>query len=364
MIATIIGGTGTLAKHVVPILLQNPQIRRIRLLSRGEHAQSELQEKWRNERIDFFVGDCRDRERMEKATEDCSIVFHFAAMKSVDKAEYDPWEAIQTNIEGTKNVIEACLKNQVERAIFTSTDKAVAPLNIYGASKLCAEKLFIQANIGKHRTRFAVCRYGNVLGSNGSVLNKWRTSLERMEPLQITHEEMTRFFILPENAAQFVVTSAYQMQGGEVFVPKMKSTTMINLARCFMELQGKKWQLEDAKWVGVRPGEKMHEVLISDDEVVLTTDAESHYIRWPNENLFPVMQHGKRVTKGFTSQTAERFSLQELRELICKSELGLLLKLDPRTWERSTTSKKPSKESKIPAPMPLSSSCSQTNLPM
>lgn len=322
MIILICGGTGTLGKHVIPLLLKNPRVERIRVLSRGEHTQMELQEKWKKERVDFFVGDIRDRERMIQASRDCDRLFHFAAMKSVDKAEYDPWEAVQTNIYGTKNIIDACLQNDIERAIFTSTDKAVAPLNIYGASKLVAEKLFVQANIGKHRTRFAVCRYGNVLGSNGSVLQKWRKKLATSQNLPLTHEEMTRFFILPQKAAEFVVECMDEMDGGEIFIPKMKSTTMVNLARAFMKSEGKKFQMAQAEWIGIRPGEKMHEVLISDDEIYLTTDVGSRFIRWPNENLFPYALRGKKVQKGFTSLNAERFTEGELGELIeCPSAL-------------------------------------------
>ncbi len=275
-IVLIVGGTGTLGKNCIPILLQNPQIERIRILSRGEHTQMEMHEALSEEarkRIDFFIGDCRDRERMLHASQGAHLVFHFAAMKSVDKAEYDPWEAVQTNIIGTKNVIEACLQNQVEKAIFTSTDKAVAPLNIYGASKLVAEKLFIQGNIGKSRTRFSVMRYGNVIGSNGSVLTKWKTKIEAGKKIEITDAEMTRFFISPKNAAKFVVDSSERATGGEVFIPKMKSCTMINLARALFTYLGvNKSPLDEADFVGIRPGEKMHEVLISSDEVELSTD--------------------------------------------------------------------------------------------
>lgn len=327
MIAVLIGGTGTLGKQVLPLLLSNPQIERVRILSRGEHIQVhwwEAMDASTRARVDFFVGDCRDRERMIKATKHAQVVFHLAAMKSVDKAEYDPWEAVQTNIMGTKNVMEACLENGVEKAIFTSTDKAVAPLNIYGASKLVAEKLWIQGNIGRHRTRFSVCRYGNVLGSQGSVLSKWKKAYEAKMPICITHEEMTRFFLLPKQAAEFVVTSVQQMTGGEVFVPKMKSTTLMNLARAFVELQGAALNPDDVNWMGIRPGEKMHECLISPDEVGLVTDDQSRFIRWPEKNLFPVQRRGLSIQFvpeslaqfGYTSFVAERFSMEELKELI------------------------------------------------
>jgi len=313
MIVCIIGGTGTLAKALIPLLVKNPQISRIRVLSRGEHRQIEMMEEFQGLPIDYLVGDVRDAERIKRATEGCSVVFHFAAVKSVDAAEYNPWEAVLTNIVGTKNVIEACYANNVESALFTSTDKAVEPLNIYGASKLCAEKLFIQANIGKHKTKFAVCRYGNVLGSQGSVLTKWKRALEKGEKIKITDEAMTRFFITPQKAAELVNTCYYEMRGGEVFIPKMKSVTMINLARAFI---GKDFKLDQVEWMGIRPGEKLHEVLVAQSEASLTTDAGSKYIRWPELQLYPVQKHGDCIKKGFTSQSADRFTESELKELL------------------------------------------------
>lgn len=319
MRAIIFGGTGTLAKHVIPILLQNPQIERLRLLSRGEHAQTEMLEKMDSEtrsRVDFFIGDIRDSERVLRASEGCDLAFHFAAMKSIDHAEYNSSEAVAINILGTQNVISAVQKNRVAKAIFTSTDKAVAPLNIYGATKLCAEKLFIAGNIGAHSSRFSVVRYGNVLASHGSVISKWKTRSREKKKLQLTHEEMTRFFILPDHAAKFVIDCSYQAHGAEVFVPKMKSCSMISLLKAFGDVMGEKIDLSDVEWIGVRPGEKMHEVLISEDEISLVTEHEGKYIRWPNANLFPVLRRGVAIEKGFTSYTAERFTHEELKEMI------------------------------------------------
>lgn len=329
MIVLIVGGTGTLAQAMIPLLLKNPQIERLRLLSRGEHAQTLLQEKLGDlkERVDFFVGDCRDEARIKKASEHCQQVFHFAAMKSIDKAEYDPWEAVQTNIQGTKNVIEACLKNQVEKAIFTSTDKAVSAINCYGATKLVAEKLWIQANIGKHRTRFSVGRFGNMLGSNGSVFHKWKRQLEQGKALSITHEEMTRFFLLPSEAAEFILRSIETMRGGEVFIPKMKSSSMLVLAKAFQEWFTKEQEsldLTSVDWMGLRPGEKMDECLISPDEVDLITEEDTQFIRWPEMNLFAHQKRGEPLLmdpkfmkqKGFTSKLAERFTIEELKGMI------------------------------------------------
>jgi UDP-N-acetylglucosamine 4,6-dehydratase len=344
LIVLLIGGSGSLGKHMIPVLMQNPQIDRIRIMSRGEHTQMEMQDslpkEWR-QKIDFFVGDVRDMARVEEASKDCQMVYHLAAMKSVDKAEYDPWEAVLTNIIGAKNVIEATKKNHVSKAIFISTDKAVNPINIYGASKLVAEKLFIQANIGKHPTLFSVCRYGNVFGSNGSVVKKWKEQIATSKKLKVTHEEMTRFFLLPTEAAKFVVHRSYEARGGEVFIPKMKSTTMLNLARAFADSIGKTLSIEDIDWIGIRPGEKMHEALIAPDEVELTTDCVECFIRWPNQNLFPVLKKGTPVDKAFTSHNAERFQLDELKEMITWEYESSQKWVQPMP-EKSNMPKKPS----------------------
>lgn len=312
MIVSLIGGSGTLGKQVVPLLLNNPVIERIRILSRGEHTQMRLAEIFKGKPVDFFIGDVRDAERVKRATERCDAVFHFAAIKSVDGAEYNPWEAVLTNVIGTKNVIEACYANRVSKAIFTSTDKAVEPLNLYGATKLVAEKMFVQANIGRHDTKFSVCRYGNVLASQGSVIEKWAKAIEENKRIQITDEAMTRFFISPKRAAEFVVNCFHEMRGGEVFIPKMKSVSMINLARAYI---GPGFKLEDVDWLGIRPGEKLHEVLVGACETNVTTDCGNKYIRWPETRLFPTEQYGKCIEKGFTSQNAERFTEGELEEL-------------------------------------------------
>lgn len=351
MIVLVIGGTGTLGKHVLPLLLANPQVERVRILSRGEHTQMQMWESLDQAaqgRVDFFVGDCRDRERLLHASRDCLQVFHFAAMKSVDKAEYDPYEAVLTNVQGTKNVIEACLANGVERAIFTSTDKAVAPLNIYGATKLVAEKLFIQANIGRHRTRFSVMRYGNVLGSQGSVLAKWKEAAARAEPLFLTAGQMTRFWLLPIEAAHFVVQMAQKMQGGEVFIPKMKASSMEALFRAFEAWKGEPLA---AHTIPMRPGEKEHEVLLSPDEVALSTETEDALIRWPNQNLFPVLRVGTPVLRPYRSDTAEPFRPEELRRML-ECQLGSSPRSAPPTWANGPIAKNSSIDARTLASTP------------
>lgn len=303
----VIGGTGTLGRVVVKRLLDDSSIDRIRVLSRSEHSQISMAREINSDRIDYFMGDVRDRDRMVLASKDCDTVFHFAATKSVDKVEYNPFESVLTNIIGTQNVIHACRANNVRQAVFTSTDKAVAPVTMYGACKLCAEKLWIQANIGSFTTCFAAVRYGNVLGSQGSVVEKWRSG----GPFKITDPNMTRFFMRIEQAAEFVLFAWKHMNGGEVFIPKMKSTTVKEL---FHAVVGN----EPYETIGRRDDEKIHEQLISEDERGLITAFAKHFIRWPATKHFRVDINGTPVEMppgGFTSENAERFSVEELIKL-------------------------------------------------
>jgi len=330
-VACLIGGSGTLGKALTEHILQTKSFDRIRILSRGEHRQIELQEKFSNDPVDFFIGDCRDLERMLRATQGCDTVFHLAAMKSVDKAEYDPWEAVQTNIIGTRNVLRSCVRNQVRHAIFTSTDKAVAPVNIYGASKLVAEKLWIAGNIGHHKTKFSACRYGNVVGSQGSVIEKWFSAAKSSKPIKITSGSMTRFFITVKRAAEFVHDCAEKMSGGEVFIPKMKSLEMWKLAQIFQKMYGC-----DISNMETRPGEKIHECLISEDELDLVTDIGHYYVRWPEKNLWPFEKVGFAIKDAFTSFTADRFNDEEIKEMI-QCVLASSQKWEVLTTENGTT---------------------------
>lgn len=306
MIITIIGGTGTLANALVPLLFDAYPNSRIRVLSRGEHRQLEMQMRLNNKRLDFLVGDVRDYQRVYKAVEGSGIVFHFAAMKSVDKAEYDPREAILTNIKGTENVVDACRYQKVHRAIMTSTDKAVQSVNLYGATKLVAEKIFVLGNLGFHGSKFSVCRYGNVAGSQGSILDRFRN----YDEIEITEPKMTRYFISKKDAAMFVLSSLHMMNGGEIFIPKMKSCELGELAKAM----GKPFKI-----VGERPGEKMHECLIAKEEMRFVTDIGDRLVRWPSHELFPFKKWGKEVDmEEMTSLGAPKFSPLELKEL-CKA---------------------------------------------
>ena len=307
----LIGGAGTLGSHLIPILLKSPYVSRIRVLSRGEHRQKLLQDRLNSDRVDFFLGDIRDKDRVRRATQDCESVFNFAAIKSIDRAEYDPEETIKTNIHGTLNVISCCRKEGVKRAVFTSTDKAVAPVNLYGGTKLVAEKLFIQGNIGSHPCRFSCMRYGNVLSSQGSVIEHWNRQSDNLEQLTLTDPDMTRFFISPTQAAQFIYDRWGEMQGGEIFIPKMKATTTFNLMKEF-------FPTNEFHVTGKRPGEKDHERLISEDEKEYVTDCGAYWVRWPSHPLFPFSRHGDIPQEGeqaYQSQHAPLFKDNELKEM-------------------------------------------------
>lgn len=321
MVILVTGGTGSLGKVLIPKLLSEFDCR-IRVLSRDEHKQTYLQEQW-GHKVDFFIGDIRDRDRVVMAAKGCNLLLHLAAMKSVDKAEYNPNEAVSINILGTQNVVYAALQNKIPNNIMTSTDKAVEPLNIYGASKLTAEKLWIQSNCysGQDNVHFSCVRYGNVLGSAGSVIEKWnKCILEKRVPM-ITNAEMTRYFILQRHAADFVIKAIKEMHGGEVFVPRMKSTTMIDLWNAFAKVKGLSGFMAQPQESGVRPGEKMHEMLISKHEVLYTTIVLNEYfIRWPNDGLFAFNKRGEKLSdyfkNGYDSQITERFTDIELQDMI------------------------------------------------
>lgn len=313
MIALVTGGTGTLGKALIPLLLKSG-VERVRVLSRDEHKQIKLHNEWNDDRIDWLLGDVTDAERVWYASRGVGHVYHLAATKSVDWIEYNPNQAIATNIIGTQNVVKACVDNGVQKAIFTSTDKACDPVNTYGASKQVAEKLFIQSNCyGGGKTHFMCVRYGNVMASNGSVIEKWKRSLETGARPMLTDGHMTRFFISPDMAARFVHSAMESGEGGEVFIPKMKSTTVEDLYRAFCHV----YEVDvEPRIIGVRPGEKMHESLVSPHEVQYVTDVGFSFVRWPSHDVFHVKRNGDPVNEVPTSFEAERLSIGELSELI------------------------------------------------
>ena len=273
----VTGGTGSFGKKFIEILLKEHSPAKVIVFSRDELKQHEMRVGGFNQpNIRYFIGDVRDRERMIRAFHGVDIVIHAAALKQVPACEYNPMEAIKTNILGSSNVVDAALENGVAKVLALSTDKAVNPVNLYGATKLAAEKLLIQSNAyaGGRSTRISCVRYGNVVGSRGSVVPLFLKQRES-GTVTITDERMTRFWISLEQGVRFVIRCVEQMEGGEVFVPKIPSMTMLDLAKaiapnCKVEM------------IGIRPGEKLHEVLISEDESRTTVELDDMYVVQPS----------------------------------------------------------------------------------
>jgi UDP-N-acetylglucosamine 4,6-dehydratase len=280
-VVLITGGTGSFGKKLTRIMLDEYNPSKIIVYSRDELKQHEMRAAgYDATNLRYFIGDVRDLDRMRRAFEGVDIVIHAAALKQVPACEYNPMEAIKTNILGSSNVIDAALDAGVERVVALSTDKAVNPVNLYGATKLAAEKLFIQSNsyAGGRKTRFSCVRYGNVVGSRGSVVPVFLRQRENGE-ITITDDRMTRFWISLEQGVRFVIRCAENMHGGEVFVPKIPSMAIIDLAKAIAP---------EAKVnvIGIRPGEKLHEVLISEDEARTTVELEDMFVVQPAEALW------------------------------------------------------------------------------
>ncbi|OJX45944.1 MAG: UDP-N-acetylglucosamine 4,6-dehydratase (inverting) [Chloroflexi bacterium 44-23] len=280
-VVLVTGGTGSFGKKMVRILLDEYHPAKVIVYSRDELKQHEMRVAgYQDANLRYFIGDVRDLDRMRRAFEGVDIVIHAAALKQVPACEYNPMEAIKTNILGSSNVIDAALDAGVERVIALSTDKAVNPINLYGATKLAAEKLFVQSNsyAGGRKSRFACVRYGNVVGSRGSVVPVFLRQRDNGE-VSITDERMTRFWISLEQGVRFVIRCVEQMHGGEVFVPKIASMSIVDLAKSIAP---------DAKInvVGIRPGEKLHEVLISEDEARTTVELDDMFVVQPAEALW------------------------------------------------------------------------------
>jgi UDP-N-acetylglucosamine 4,6-dehydratase/5-epimerase len=268
----VTGGTGSFGKKFVEIMLRNYQPQRLVVFSRDELKQHEMRTSgFDHPSMRYFIGDVRDVERLKRALAGVTVVVHAAALKQVPACEYNPFEAIQTNIMGARNVIDAAIDQGVRRILALSTDKAVNPINLYGATKLCAEKVFVQANAyaGAKNTRFSCARYGNVVGSRGSVIPIFLEQRRRGK-ITITDPRMTRFWLTLEQGVKFVIRCLEQMHGGEIFVPKIPSMRLLDLAEtiapgCQVEI------------IGIRPGEKLHEVLVSEDESRHTLETEDMY---------------------------------------------------------------------------------------
>ncbi len=293
----VTGGTGSFGKKFTKILLAEKNLKKIIIFSRDELKQHEMRVAGFNDpRLRYFIGDVRDRERLVRAMHGVDIVVHAAALKQVPACEYNPMEAIKTNIQGTSNVIEAALDAGVGKVLSLSTDKAVSPANLYGGTKLVAEKLVIQSNnyAAGTSTRYSCVRYGNVVGSRGSVVPlflKQRAS----GVITITDERMTRFWLSLEQGVHFVINCIDEMQGGEVFVPKIPSTKVVDLARAIAPDA-------EIKIIGIRPGEKLHEDLLSADEARNSVERESMYIVKPPQTLWKrdMRYKGNPLPEGFS----------------------------------------------------------------
>ena len=299
----ITGGTGSFGKKYTEILLKKYKPKRVVIYSRDELKQYEMAQMFKDKAMRFFIGDVRDYKRLRTAMNGIDYVIHAAAMKHVPIAEYNPMECIKTNIDGAQNVIDASLECGVSKVIALSTDKACNPVNLYGATKLASDKLFVAANniVGDKKTRFSVVRYGNVVGSRGSVVPLFKKLITQGEKeLPITHEKMTRFWITLEQGVNFVLKNFERMKGGEIFIPKIPSMTMVDLAKALAPDLG-------VKIIGIRPGEKMHEMMISRDDAHLTYEFDDYYVISPSIQFLTAQdfstnalhQKGKPVSEDF-----------------------------------------------------------------
>ncbi len=319
----ITGGTGSFGKKFVETVLTNYAPRRVIIYSRDELKQFEMQQTFNQPCMRYFIGDVRDAQRLTLAMQGVDYVVHAAALKQVPAAEYNPMECIKTNINGAENVIQAALANQVQKVIALSTDKAANPINLYGATKLCSDKLFVAANniAGNNPTEFAVVRYGNVAGSRGSVVPFFDKLIrDGSDHLPITHAEMTRFWITLEQGVDFVLKNFARMKGGELFVPKIPSIRITELATAMAP------QLPQ-KIVGIRPGEKLHEVMCPVDDSYHTYEFKDYYVIAPsisfnhrNDDFSTnaLGQKGKAVAEGFeyNSKNNDHFlSIDEMRAM-------------------------------------------------
>jgi len=320
----ITGGTGSFGKKYTEMILAKYKPNKIIIYSRDELKQYEMAQSFNDSCMRYFIGDVRDAKRLDEAMQDVDFVIHAAALKHVPVAEYNPMECIKTNVNGAQNVINAAIKNEVEKVIALSTDKASGPINLYGATKLASDKLFVAANnmVGKRKTRFAVVRYGNVVGSRGSVVPFFKKLIaDGATELPITDTAMTRFLITLEDGVKFVLDNFERMHGGEIFIPKIPSMKMTELARALAPTL-------PHKVIGIRPGEKMHEVMITADDSVVEFDTYyvikptiqfNHEVEYTSNALG---QKGKDIGIGFeynSLNNKEWFTQEEFLDMVAKA---------------------------------------------
>ena len=321
----ITGGTGSLGTVLTTKLLKT-DVDTIRIFSRDELKQSQMESRFNDERLRFLIGDIRDKERLEKAVEDVNIVIHTAALKQVPVIEYNPFEAIKTNVQGSQNLVEACLKNDVEFALAVGTDKAVSPFNTYGATKLLMERLFVSANYykGSHKTKFSCVRYGNVLGSRGSIVPKFIEQITSGKKITVTDPNMTRFSIALDQALDLIFRVIKNAVGGDVYIPKLNAFKVGDMKDVLLDLMGCK---NEEERIPVRIGEKFHEILINEHEIRNTYENQDNdYVIFENQltkDHSETIPNAKKttLTTEYSSDKVKITSKEELKEIIIKYNL-------------------------------------------
>ena len=318
----ITGGTGSFGKKFTEVILRLYKPKKLIIFSRDELKQTEMEKDFNQDCMRYFIGDVRDSQRLQQASYGVDYIIHAAALKHVPVAENNPMECIKTNVMGAQNVIDAAIANNVDKVIALSTDKAANPINLYGASKLASDKLFVAANniAGAVRTRFSVVRYGNVAGSRGSVVPFFKKIIDKdQKKIPITHIEMTRFWITLNEGVDFVIKSFQRMYGGELFIPKIPSVLIIDLAKAMAPEK-------DIEIIGIRPGEKLHEIMCPKDDAHLTLEFINHYVIMPaiqSNDKFDFMtnnigEKGKKVIDNFEYNSLNNdvyLSVDEIRIL-------------------------------------------------
>lgn len=320
-VVLITGGTGSFGKMYTKTILERYRPKKIIIFSRDELKQFEMQQVFNDERMRYFIGDVRDKARVMQACKGVDLIIHAAALKQVPAAEYNPTECIKTNIYGAENIIHAAIENRVSKVIALSTDKAACPVNLYGATKLASDKLFVAANnMAAGDSEFSVVRYGNVVGSRGSVVPFFQKIMQdKAAELPITDPEMTRFWITLQQGVDFVIKNFSRMKGGEIFVPKIPSVRIMDLAEAIAPGLA-------TKVIGIRPGEKLHETMCPYDDSHLTLEFHDHFVITPTIKLFRYVNYetnnigeeGKLVERGFSYNSGNNpvfLNVEEIRKL-------------------------------------------------
>jgi len=319
----ITGGTGSLGQALTKKLLEL-DVDTIRILSRNESKQVDMAEGFNDDRLRFLIGDIRDKERLIKSLEDIDIVFHAAALKHVPVIEYNPFEAIKTNVIGSQNIIDATVAQDVKKVICIGTDKSVSPLNTYGATKLLMEKLFVTANNfiskEKHSTEFIAVRYGNVFGSSGSIIPKFLEQIKNERKMTVTNKDMTRFSIRMDAALNFILDCTENGKPSEIYIPKMEAYTISDIVKAFKNL----FPNAEMQTIGIRPGEKFHEVLISEEESRDAWDLGNKFMisnpNWRSDEEVSESYNGKikkiSYNNEYSSENVEKVPVNEIQKLI------------------------------------------------